>query len=574
MSRLRLSRILRGLILGLVFLPILPVAAQDAGIEQIDQARYEIERRIQAQIEQLRQLHSEGRYDEVVRQATALLELDPDNRAARVWLDRANERIRLQTAPPEPDRLVRTEPLVEPKVVEDPPVAPQQATVPPLDYEPVPLSPRQKTSALTDNFSSLVLIALAAVAVLFVAIAIIAWLRVRASQRQLTKAIAQAEEKKAQQQHRGYPPAGGLDVHDAVTQVQPMNGDLPQTQPLDDDDSVMQFGEVGVSDETGDDYMNSYQQSPAPAPEEIADTEPAPRPQSSIHEEETLLDAPKPAPVDFSEQSTSLDFSSDLFALPPTKRSEEQETQDESEELNFGSMLLNQEAETIVPSGPPPQEAPRQAENRKPEDDALSFNSLMFEGAAETKAPGDERKSEDTHAQAEDPDALTFNSLMFSGADETRLPGQEGTQGAAPQPEEEAGEMTFNSMMFGSGDETVAPPGVFSAPPAAPSADIGDSIDETVPLMAGLGDEDLERTVPLPGMTGSNEETLALPGYDNRSDSSAAKFDREKKEGIGALTRGDYKAAVQALTVAAGLRPEDEEVTRRLEEARRLRDEG
>jgi len=446
----------------------LALAAIVAGPSWAQERDYELERRIEAAKEEIRTLMSKERYQEVIQRADALLLIDPHNASATVWKDQAQ----LLLAAPQESRnsILGSE---GPKIGAGPTPTPRPVVQP--VYTPVPMTERTASSGSGLGLPIGLLIGLAVGALAFVGLAVFAVARVGASRKRNREVSAAMAATAVADSPTSAPQADGM--HDAVTHVSA--GHRPPV--LADDDSVVQYGSVGRRDpetlsdqETMSDPVTrgatpmpeeeeeegpalTFQPSPLPpppAPKKPAAAAPPPPPAKPA--------APPPAPDPVT--GISLDF-----GVGPDQPTEA------PEEMTFGSLMFKGADETKAPPA-----------SAKKDDDAMSFNSLMFAGESQTKQPDEE-----------DPAAMSFDSLMFKGADETRMPG------AAPSKPEEAEDpnaMSYTSMMFG-GDETVAPgaaPKKPAAKPAAKSAvDPLDALGETVRLSGGAPSAD-EATLDLP----------------------------------------------------------------------------
>jgi hypothetical protein len=156
----------------------------------------------------------------------------------------------------------------------------------------------------------------------------------------------------------------------------------------------------------------------------------------------------------------------------------------------------------------------------------------MF-GSEQTSAP------KATAPKPAEDDGQTFNSLMF---------GSEQTSAPRPAPPADAGEQTFNSLMFGSEQTSLGNP-------PAPSA----------------ADADPDATAALPPIGGTKARPEDIKAAANVGAAKGGMFERQFQAGKAAMDAGDYARAVQCLSVAASLRPNDKETRELLAEARRLR---
>lgn len=462
-------------LLILVALFAVPLVAQ--------QRDYDLERRIEAAKEEIRTLMSKGRYEEVIQRADALLLIDRTNASAIVWKDQAQ---RLLAAPVEQHSILGDD---APKIAEAPTPTPRPIERP--TYTPVPLSDREKSSGGGLGLPVGLLIGLAVGALLFVALAVVAVMRVGSSRKRRRE--MEAEGVAAGAFVSALAPSGNdpETMHDAVTHVSG-HARAPQA----DEDSVMQYGSVGRRDPETLSDQDTLSDAvtrpgvPTPMPEEEEEMPalnfppppPAPAPKPAAAPPAVVQ---RPAPVAATPPPVSKpvkaapapDPASDPIALdfrmPPPETGA-----DAPEEMTFGSLMFAGAEETKAPAAAAKQ------------DDALSFNSLMFGGDGETKPPA---------ADAEDPNAMSFTSLMFKGADETQMPG-------APPARKDDGEdpnaMSYASMMFG-GDETVAPG--TKPPQKKPAADPLDLLGETVQLSGGVSADDNTLELPPPNSPGGSD---------------------------------------------------------------------
>lgn len=544
-------------------------AQQNAGMD------LETRRQVEALTEQIRILHSEGRFEDVIRTADQLLAIDPDNTAAELWSSRA--RRRLEGEPVVIDRLIE---LREPTTRARPTPAPAfEATELLQDIAPVPLEPRERPSAITapGGLTNWMLGVLVAVAVLLIVVAVIAVVRMRKSQQAAAMRLSEAVT-----QHGGAGGAKSPSMYDAVTQVGGEN------QPARDENSVMQFGSVG---RTNDDDTHPHGQTPAPPPIVAKKQEQ----ETEVDEEEPLLD-PQDIPTAPNLDAESIDLGIDFSS--PQKDEEE-----EKKESSFNSLLFTAEGDDDDTSAPPAaerQKPPTEPPATEQEDDDLTFNSLMFAGDAdETQVPGGEKTGQSAKSPpppTEQDEDLTFNSLMFAGdADETSVPGGEKTGAQPPKKDgpasEDDADLTFNSLMFGESEETQLPgSGTTKIPGEPPKEKKGadDEGDLTFNSMMFGGDEtalpdpetkvgadepDLESdTLNIgPGLFDDPEATNVLGGAQA---SGAERFEHQKQVGLQAMEAGDYQLAVQSFQLAQAIQPDDAEVAEKLSEAKRLRDEG
>lgn len=396
-----------------------------------DPARLERERQIEAKAAMLRTLHSQGRFEEVIVNARELLALDPSNVSATLWMDRAQARLaregsslpgfgdRRRTPPPSPfDEGPGVGILV-------PTPAPLDTPSPdplPLPYVPTPIAPTSSGGLLDTLLSPLVLILLGVGALIFIAVAIIAVVRMRRSQAQLQEAISEAERRRQ---------LGAVDdVHDAVTQVG--SAGLLAAGLDEDEDSVMQFGEVGTSRDTESDVPPVYAPDPVTAPPESEDPDTmhlAPSvPESAPVVEEQRDRSYVAIPMVMMEDPVEADKASEPLSLGAYQEPSEPPAPNSA--MTFGSLMFGGSDETAMPQGTPKSSpAPEQ-----------SYASLMFSSEGETVAPG----GKSAPAKDADPE-MSYNSLMFSSADETSMP-------SSPPPDD--AEISYASLMFSDADET------------------------------------------------------------------------------------------------------------------------
>ncbi len=469
-----------------VLLFLAPVHSQDSS--------FDLDRRIEAAQEELRSLMSKRRYEEVIQQADALLEIDPGNASAVVWKAQARK---LLAAPPAPEKSTISPsglPIVGEGTVPTP--VPREAP----KYEPIPLAPQTATSSGGGIPLYILVGVIVFVAIVLIGV-IVAIMKARASREHVREEL---EEAVREHTAHGEP---RQDVHDAVTQVSGVAG--APTPPLDDD-SVLQYGSVGKRDpETLSDRETLEERGTA---EQKTEQLGAVNERDTVTEEDdepSLSFTPLPtAPPssggnsDDGEDTIALDFGQADISAPevraPEVKAPDVSGSDPTADLTFGGLMFASEDETKKP-----------AEGEKTKD-AVSFDSLLFDQEQETappeKTPGD------------DPDAMSFNSLMFEGAEETRMPGQAPPADTrqAPPEEDDPNAMSFNSVMF-EGDETVAP----GQAKAGSSNAERDPLGETLPLTGGLSfggedptadDPDATRALPpvVPPEGADQEHTVKL----------------------------------------------------------------
>ncbi|MDK2972306.1 MAG: hypothetical protein PWP23_2061 [Candidatus Sumerlaeota bacterium] len=491
------------LILGALLLLSLTAIAGGQDFNQ-DAARLERERQIEAKTALLRTLHTQGRYEEVVATARELLELDPDNMSATVWLDRAQVKIETEGSKfpgfgtgtstsdlPPPDPFAAPD---EVQAVTTPAATPEptpEAIAAPT-FVPAPLAPRKKESVFSSLLSPMVLIIVGVVALLLILISIFAVIRMKKSQRQLQQAIEEEERKRAAQ-----PPI--RDLHDAVTQYSALDAPTDQHQAdLADDDSVMQFGEVGTSRDTADEdtlnFARERQQDPTAVVDEDKDTlQLASQPAADAKqdeddgafsipftppvEEEEKPAPPPPAADPASGGGDTINLGSLSDPDPQAETNVSESSEDGGGDLSFNSLMFDPSGETQQ-SAPPPEEKE-------------SFTNVMFSDAEETVAPGASGA-----AGGQDDQEMTYNSLMFSGEGETQMPGM-GAETPPLPPDDKDDPQSYTSLMFSGADETV----MGDAPTTMEQggSDLEKALDETIRIDAGLGsDGSADQTIPMP----------------------------------------------------------------------------
>jgi hypothetical protein len=484
--------------LGALLLLVFTAVAVGQDFNQ-DAARLERERQIEAKTALLRTLHTQGRYEEVVATARELLALDPENMSATVWLDRAQVKIETEGSSfpgfgtgTRPSDVAPPDPFAGPDEVQAvaTPAATPEATpeaIPAPTFVPAPLAPRKKESALSSLLSPMVLIIVGVVALLLILISFFAVVRMKKSQRQLQQAIEEEERKRAAQPR-------DRDLHDAVTQYSALDAPTDQHQAsLADDDSVMQFGEVGTSRDTADEdtlnFGRERQQDPTAAVDEDKDTlhlASQQAPGAKQDEDDGLFSIPftppeedeKPAPAPAADPASSGGDTISLgsFSDPDPQAETKLSQPSEGSDVSFSSLMFDPSGETKQ-SAPPPEEKE-------------SFTNVMFGGAEETLAPGA------SGAGGQDDQEMTYNSLMFSGEGETQMPGL--GPGTPPLPPAEKDDpQSYTSLMFSGADETVMGDAPTSMEPGG--SDLEKALDETIRIDAGLGsDNSADQTIPMP----------------------------------------------------------------------------
>lgn len=458
-----------------------------------DPARLERERQIEAKAAMLRTLHSQGRFEEVIVNARELLALDPNNVSATLWMDRAQARLaregssvpgfgdRRRTPPPSPfdegpgvGTVVPTPARVD---------TPQTDPVP-LPYVPTPITPASSGGLLDTLLSPLVLILLGVGAVIFIGVAIFAVVRMRRSQAQLQAAIQDAERRRQA--------SAVNDVHDAITQVG--GAGMMTAGPNADEDSVMQFGEVGTSRDNESDVPPVYAPDPVTSPPEQDDpdtmhlTPSAPGNAPVIEEQRDRSYVA--IPMVMMEEPVPGDKESEPLALGAYQEPAESPSPDS--DMTFGSLMFGGSDETAMPQAAP--KSPAQPEQ--------SYASLMFSGEGETVAPS----GKPAPAAPADPE-MSYNSLMFSAADETRMPAP--SVPSSPPPDD--AEISYASLMFSDADETQMSGAqtvldmsgertvLDTSGAGQPPAGLDETIRLDVGLEPGLADDPLadEKTLPL-----------------------------------------------------------------------------
>ncbi len=196
------------------------------------------------------------------------------------------------------------------------------------------------------------------------------------------------------------------------------------------------------------------------------------------------------------------------------------------------------------PAGPPPSDSlviddyMQKEEDEKKGEDIGSSLGIDYSETEELKTEG--LKPESPDKEEKDEDEKTYHSLMFGEEEEKK---KEKPETDKEELSKSQSDDQFANMMFGSGaDETVkAEPGETKPPP----------------------DDDPDRTKLTPPSEG-----------EAKSEQKTSMFDRQRQTGKEALESGDYARAVQCLSVAASLRPGDQEVRELLDEARKKRRAG
>ncbi len=239
----------------------------------------------------------------------------------------------------------------------------------------------------------------------------------------------------------------------------------------------------------------------------------------------------------------------------------------------------------ISAAAPPVQQGEKDQKEAPPTDeksDAIALDISAPAEPAETPAAGDQPAGEQTTG-GETEGGLTFNSLMFGSGDDQKESSEEEAPEEESQLDEDMSQTTFNqqfsNVMFGAGSEET------KVPDAAPSNSAGDEAK----LTAGKeGDEQtlvLGAVNPPPRSEEKTGEETRVLGDDKPPEEKLGEtlpiaesekkpvsmFDKQRLAGVEALNSGDFPRAVQCLSVAASLKPSDQEVRGLLEEARKKR---
>ncbi|MEQ8822425.1 MAG: hypothetical protein RLY93_19495 [Sumerlaeia bacterium] len=307
--------------------------------------------------------------------------------------------------------------------------------------------------------------------------------------------------------------------------------------------------------------------------------------------------APKPAPAkEKKPEPDPVSFDTMMFSPEPAKEEPKPKAEpkakapepeeDDPNALSINSLMFSNE-ETVAPPGMGGKKSAAEEPPAAEEDDAnaMSYNSLMFGGNEETMAPpgtgGPSKPPQDVMADSlasgetkplpdqkkkkknEDaPEELSYNSLMFGNNEETL---------SSVQPDEPTELVDdYEKMMFGGGDDdTVALSSAKDSKPAPPAksprnAAAENAIEDTIRLDVGYGGAEAHEDEPTINLDDvSLDETIPDGGLDL--------FESSKSQGLSALKAGDYGKAVKSLSVAASLRPQDNQVAQKLAEAKKLR---
>jgi len=182
---------------------------------------------------------------------------------------------------------------------------------------------------------------------------------------------------------------------------------------------------------------------------------------------------------------------------------------------------------------------------------------------------------------------LEFDRLMFEGGDATAGGlGASATAPAAHKPGGAEDETMMDLLRAGTGagaasakpgaalDSTELDPRAFSRPPATPPpAAAGSAAHKAaLPPTPAVVDVSLAQTLRLPpqgaGAPGGGEP--AAPPTDPAR-AQQALFQAQRQKGLEAFAAGDWGQAVHFLSVAVSIHPEDQEISQKLQEARRQR---
>ncbi len=225
---------------------------------------------------------------------------------------------------------------------------------------------------------------------------------------------------------------------------------------------------------------------------------------------------------------------------PPTEPTAKKEQKKKEEEL---------------PQAPPPSDSlvledylQKDEEKKDKEDEIGSSLGIDYSETEQLKPEG--LKHESIGGDKEEDEEKTYHSLMF---------GAEGDKDEEkkPEPDKDKEELSksqfddqFANMMFGSGAEET----VQSSPGEQEPG-------ETKAVSEDEDDPDKTRLTSPPPSAEKGSQKVSM-------------FDRQRQTGQEALESGDYGRAVQCLSVAASLRPGDQDVRKMLEEARKKRRGG
>ncbi|MBI5154457.1 hypothetical protein HZA57_04395 [Candidatus Poribacteria bacterium] len=595
---------IRLILLGAAFLVAVSRFAGAQG-ETAEQDRFAVEREIESTKEKIRQLYAEGQFEEVVKSADHLLTLEPDNKTAILWKDLAERKLLSRPSDDASWRglgaSIRASEI--PRAKDDVPYeyespitvpTPMPAATPaaPGGGSGTPSSPltRLSTGGLLPRWA---LLAIAGVAGAAVLVALVAWVRLRASRRKLDEALSSARSKRDTSRDRTKSLA---DMQTAVqegetrevTGVEPLTDALTADEQTmsdevtdvikglnigPDEESVFEYGGVGMPD------MDT--RGPEPVVPSLGSFAPSEKEETSPAKADSQY-----SDVEEVEGDTFREVGSTEIQLPGLGKAEPPkvdslgsaplesrgpaaaQTGGTTGGASFNSVMFAED-ETLKP-----REEPIPAESGSETKGGASFDSLMFDQEAETRMPGAEptAKAPD-QTSAEDPNALSYNSLMFNAADETKM----GSTSAPKKSPKDNDDMTntsfsneYQNLMFGQGSEETKGVGT---PEKAPDFLEGSiSLDGGLDLAAGegIGDQTLP-LAPAPSAADEQEVTIKLePGEANRTPDEM--FLHQKTAGLKALGQGDYVRAVQCLSLAATLNPGDAEVGSKLREARKLRD--
>ncbi len=622
-------RIWRGWSLLLVvalLVAVFPAAAQE--VQNLEEQEELVrDRDILTMQQRIRLLNSQGKYVEAIREAEALLAIDPNNSTALMNKDIAERRLAAgETGTP--DRAEETARELTPvdiaqirQNIAETSSGPVESGIRQVDIaapaRPTPAPAPVRSSGPSLAFGLPLMAFIIGGAVLLLAIVLIVlfrWMRGGRREAPLAPAPAAAATGLANAGGGMPAPSRGYVVHDQVTAVEdeeeeqdspPAAASAPTEPALADDDNLRfdnlvveekpdreqksgEFGNLGIDYSSADDSAYSASQADdayqtkgdafasAPAekatggpPEEaldvssatgeeplVADTaEQKYHPGVSSREDIDISAAAEPP----AEETISLSPIGDESSAPPRSQGD----QDAVDISQTAAPLF----EASSPSSQP--HAPESSE----QDDALTFNSLMFGGGTgETEEKPAAAETDAEKGEGEDLTLTSFDreysSVMFGeGVEETKMPGVDPDAPAAshqPAPAEE--------------EQTV-----FLNPMAESSKGVADS----TPLFEGTGGEESGK------QDISEEKTVMLdmskaPGGERRAEAPKAEaeasestviaekpkqtmFERQRTAGKAALEAGEFGKAVQCLSVAASLKPSDKEVRAMLEEARKKR---
>ncbi len=500
-----------------------------------DLSELDEQREIEAAKQEIRQLLGKGKYREVIIKCDVLEKMDPGNSSAIIWKKYAEE----QTfVPATPIPIYKTPDVDDKDIVTPSPTAtprPTSTPVPPPDG-----GWDDPTGGTTDNIDLKLIMGLVVGVLFCAAIAIVAWLRVRATRAKLAQAISRAQKANDDPTFSDMPTA--VSLNDEVTQVQ---GTYEKPWPKPDDDSVVQYGSVGkgtpsLQDADTMDMMagggdmkfggdvpedqvtavgGSYDDQTRQG--DAGYNEYDPNTGLGLYDENTGGDVPA---LRFASANAPLSEHTDVGEMPPPPGTGEDQHDSQTLDLSEDERTRQEMNKKLADS--------REKDKKKVVDadpDSVSFNSLMFANRGETPKPSGSVRGQEVDA---DPDSISFNSLMFSGQNDTQPIGPAGTGGGVEA--EDPNAMSFNSLMFAGGDETResnAPPadtGVPSAPPPEEPED-PNAMSFNSLMFASGGNDTIASGASSPNKDAaggdSGEATLMLSGSNENNDDDQGGFD-------------------------------------------------